>query len=140
MAKKKGNLYGKVIEYTRTENGTSIGRRPKFSSMNKNKKKSFKKYRGQGKWKDQTSILMVSLYLIKCHKILDHHKVEVLVETAECFLKEECFVVYLGLRESKILMFATNGDQDISEDNGTNNTKWWCLYFGSSYKRHDRPS
>ena len=49
MAKKKGNLYGKVIEYTRTENGTSIGRRPKTSSMNKNTRRSFKKYRGQGK-------------------------------------------------------------------------------------------
>ena len=43
------DLYGKVIEYTRTENGTSIGRRPKFSSMNKNKRRSYKKYRGQGK-------------------------------------------------------------------------------------------
>ena len=63
---------------------------------------------------------MVSSYLIKCHKILDHHKVEVLVVTAECFLKEECFAVYSGLRESKILMSATNGDQDILEDNGTN--------------------
>ena len=49
MAKKKGNLYGKVIEYTRTENGTSIGWRPKLSSMNKNKRRSFKKYRGQGR-------------------------------------------------------------------------------------------
>ena len=49
MAKKKGNLYGKVIEDTRTEHGTSIGRRPKTSSMNKNKRRSFKKYRGQGK-------------------------------------------------------------------------------------------
>jgi len=49
MAKKKGNIYGKVIEYTRTENGTSIGRRPKLSSMNKNKRRSFKKYRGQGR-------------------------------------------------------------------------------------------
>ena len=49
MAKKRGNLYGKVIEYTRTENGTSIGRRPKLSSMNKNKRRSIKKYRGQGR-------------------------------------------------------------------------------------------
>ena len=49
QAKKNGNIYGKVIEYTRTENGTSIGRRPKLSSMNKNKRRSFKKYRGQGK-------------------------------------------------------------------------------------------
>ena len=63
---------------------------------------------------------MVSLYLFKCHKILDHHQVEVAVGTAECFLKEECFVVYLELKESKTLMSATNGDQDISKDNGTN--------------------
>ena len=28
---------------------TSIGRRPKFSSMNKNKRRSYKKYRGKGK-------------------------------------------------------------------------------------------
>ena len=52
MAKKKGNLYGKVIEYTRTENGTSIGRRPNTSSMNKNRRRQLGKkpyYRGQGK-------------------------------------------------------------------------------------------
>ena len=51
MAKKKGNLYGKVIEYTRTENGSSIGRQPKTSSMNKHKRRMRGKhnYRGQGK-------------------------------------------------------------------------------------------
>ena len=51
MAKKKGNLYGKAVEYTHTENGTSIGRRPKTSSMNKHKRRmrGRKKYRGQGK-------------------------------------------------------------------------------------------
>tara|TARA_A100001201_G_C3981233_1_gene168649 strand:- start:410 stop:562 length:153 start_codon:yes stop_codon:yes gene_type:complete len=50
MSKKKGNLFGKVIEYTKTENGTSIGRRPKLSSMNKHKRRNKKlKYRGQGK-------------------------------------------------------------------------------------------
>ena len=133
MAKKKGNLYGKVIEYTRTENGTSIGRRPKFSSMNKNKKKSFKKYRGQGKWKDQTSILMVSLYLIKCHKILDHHKVEVHAVIVVCFHKETTSAVSTEPEESKILMSVTNGDQDILKDNGTYNTKWWRLYSCWSY-------
>ena len=36
------------------------------------------------------------------------------------FSEEECFAVYSGLRESKILMSATNGDQDILKDNGTN--------------------
>ena len=51
MAKKKGNLYGKVIEYTRAENGTSIGRKPKLSSMNKHKRRmrGKSKDRGQGK-------------------------------------------------------------------------------------------
>jgi len=49
MSKKKGNLYGAVVEYTKTEKGTSIGRKPITSTMNKHKRKSFKKYRGQGK-------------------------------------------------------------------------------------------
>ena len=46
---KKGNIFGKTVEYVKKFNGTSIGRRPKTSSMNKNKRKSFKKYRGQGR-------------------------------------------------------------------------------------------
>ena len=49
MAKKKGNLYGKIITYEKTIKGTSIGRRPITSTMNKNKRRQFKKYRGQGK-------------------------------------------------------------------------------------------
>ena len=50
MAKKKGNVYGAVVLYEKTYKGTSIGRRPITSTMNKNQRKSFKKYRGQGKW------------------------------------------------------------------------------------------
>ena len=133
MAKKKGNLYGKVIEYTRTENGTSIGRRRKFSSMNKNKLRSYKKYRGQGKWKDQTFILMVSLYPTKCHKILENLLVEEAVEIVECIhIEVVAFVVSTELEESKILTSATNGDQDILKDNGTYYYEWWCLYSCSS--------
>ena len=49
MAKKKGSLYGKIITYEKTIKGTSIGRRPITSTMNKNKRRSFKKYRGQGR-------------------------------------------------------------------------------------------
>ena len=45
---RKGNIFGKTVEYVKKFNGTSIGRRPKTSSMNKNNLKSFKKYRGQG--------------------------------------------------------------------------------------------
>ena len=117
MAKKKGNLYGKVIEYTRTENGTSIGRRPKTSSMNKNKRRSFKKYRGQGKWiRDQAFIQMESLFHIKCHKILDHHQVEVAVETADSILINMASAVFIEQEESKILMFVINGENDTSRD------------------------
>ena len=36
-------------KHVRIAKSTSIGRRPKMSSMNKNKKSSFKKYKGQGR-------------------------------------------------------------------------------------------
>lgn len=49
MAKKKGNIFGQTVVYEKKFNGTSLGRRPKFSSMNKSKKLSWKKYVGQGK-------------------------------------------------------------------------------------------
>jgi hypothetical protein len=49
MAKTKGNVYGAVIVYEKTMNGTSIGRRPKLSSMNKSRKRSYKKYSKQGR-------------------------------------------------------------------------------------------
>ena len=123
MAKKKGNLYGKVIEYTRTENGTSIGRRPKTSSMNKNKRRMRGKhnYRGQGKWiRDQAFIQMESLFHIKCHKILDHHQVEVAVGTADSILINMASAVFIEQKVLKILMFVINGDKDILKDNGIN--------------------
>ena len=46
MAKRKLNLEKQPHE--RIAKSTSLGRRPKSSSMNKHKKKSWKKYRGQG--------------------------------------------------------------------------------------------
>ena len=59
MAKKKGNVYGQVVVYEKTYKGTSIGRRPNTSTMNKNKRRSYKKYRGQGRWiNDLTFTLM----------------------------------------------------------------------------------
>jgi hypothetical protein len=45
MAKKKGNLFGATVEYTKTNKGTSIGRKPITSTMNKNKRRQ----RGKGK-------------------------------------------------------------------------------------------
>ena len=50
MAKKKGNVYGAVVLYEKKNNRTSIGRNPSKTKMNKHKRRSFKKYRGQGKW------------------------------------------------------------------------------------------
>ena len=42
-------LFKSVTIHEPTKKGTSIGRKPAFSTMNKNKRRSFKKYRGQGK-------------------------------------------------------------------------------------------
>ena len=61
---------------------------------------------------------MESLYLTRCHKILDKQKevreavvhvdfFQDVIRSAEC----------IGLKVSKILMFVTNGDQDILKDN-----------------------
>ena len=38
-----------VSTHETTKKGTSIGRKPTMSTMNKHKRRSFKKYRGQGK-------------------------------------------------------------------------------------------
>ena len=48
MAKRKGNLYGRV-EHEPVFRKTSIGRNPSKTKMNKHKRRSFKKYRGQGR-------------------------------------------------------------------------------------------
>jgi hypothetical protein len=66
---------------------------------------------------------MESLYLIKCHRIIDHQQVEVAVGHVDYLAKNLCSVVYLELKESEILMFVINGDQDILKDNGTYNFK-----------------
>ena len=49
MAKRKGNVFGQTVVYERTYKGTSLGRRPITSTMNKHKRKSWKKYKGQGR-------------------------------------------------------------------------------------------
>jgi len=49
MSRKKGNLYGATIVYEKKHKGTSIGRHPITSTMNKSKRRSYKKYIGQGR-------------------------------------------------------------------------------------------
>ena len=46
MAKAK---WGQKVHYEPTHKGTSLGRRPITSTMNKNKRKNWKKYRRQGR-------------------------------------------------------------------------------------------
>jgi len=47
----KRSSYGVVITYEKKYKGTSIGRNPKSKkTMNKSKRRTWKKYRGQGKW------------------------------------------------------------------------------------------
>ena len=48
MAKKARGLYAK-IPHDPTFHKTSIGRNPSKAKMNKSRRRSFKKYRGQGK-------------------------------------------------------------------------------------------
>jgi hypothetical protein len=60
---------------------------------------------------------MESLFHIKCHKILDHHKVEVVVEIVDFILINMVSVESGELKESKILMYATNGENDTLKDN-----------------------
>ena len=59
---------------------------------------------------------MESLFLIKCHKILDHHQVEVAVVIVDSIQGHIVFVVCIELKALKILTFAINGDQDILND------------------------
>ena len=60
---------------------------------------------------------MESLFHTKCHKILDHHKVEVVVEIADFFLIGMASADSIKQEQLKILMFVTSGDQDILKDN-----------------------
>jgi hypothetical protein len=46
MAKQK---FKDIVIHERIPKSTNIGRRPKKSSMNKHRKRSWKKYNGQGK-------------------------------------------------------------------------------------------
>ena len=59
---------------------------------------------------------MESLFHTKCHKILDPHKVEVVVVIVDSILTNMGFVEFGEQEELKILMYATNGDNDTSRD------------------------
>ena len=64
MAKKKGNVYGAVVLYEKKHKRTSIGGgRVKTSSMNKNKKRSYKKYNQQGLNYSNSELCLILLYV-----------------------------------------------------------------------------
>jgi hypothetical protein len=71
---------------------------------------------------------MVSLYLTKCHKILDHHKVEVVVGHADSTHRSTISAESIELKVSKILMFVISGEKDILKDNET-----YFYYIDVSY-------
>ena len=73
---------------------------------------------------------MVSLYLTKCHKILDHQQVEVAVVIVDSIQDLIISAVYIKQKVSKILMFVISGDQDILKDETYNDYLvvsyiWW---------------
>jgi uncharacterized Fe-S cluster-containing protein len=71
---------------------------------------------------------MVSLYLTKCHKILDHHKVEVVVVIVDSTHRSTISAESIELKVSKILMFVISGEKDILKDNET-----YFYYIDVSY-------
>ena len=70
---------------------------------------------------------MVSLYLTKCHRILDHQQVEVLAVHADSTQINMASAESIEQKVSKILMFVISGDQDILKDETYND------YFVISY-------
>jgi len=42
-------MYGTTMVHEKTIKGTSVGKKPITSTMNKHKRRSLKKYRGQGR-------------------------------------------------------------------------------------------
>jgi hypothetical protein len=66
---------------------------------------------------------MANLYHIKCHKILEHQRVEVAVVIVAYIQTNMDFVVCIELEVLKIPMFVTSGDKDILKDNGINNLR-----------------
>ena len=60
---------------------------------------------------------MESLFHIKCHKIIDQQQERVAVGTADFFQIGILSADSTKLEELKILMYATNGENDILKDN-----------------------
>ena len=121
MAKKKGNLYGKTVVYESKAKfkKTSISRRrPKFSSMNKSKKRSFKKYNRGGRWtRDQTFIQMEKWLILDYHKILENQRVEEAVVIVVNTVTKDHSAIFIRVLVSKMFMFVINGDKGFTKDN-----------------------
>ena len=101
MAKKKGNVYGAVVLYEKTHKGTSIGRRPNTSSMNKNKgKASLRKrmYEKAMKGNDKLLIWLSKNYLKMVDKVHTTSTTEPLPLIIEAKAEE---VKYLNGKEKR---------------------------------------
>jgi len=59
---------------------------------------------------------MENLFHIRCHKILDQQQERVVVVTVDSFQIGMASVDSIKLEQLKILMFVTNGENDISKD------------------------
>jgi len=60
---------------------------------------------------------MESLFHIRCHKIIDQQQERVAVVTVDSFQIDMASVDSIKQEQLKILMFVTNGENDISKDN-----------------------
>ena len=60
MSRKSKSIYGTKLKHETKSKGTSIGRNPITSTMNKSKRRMRKKkYRGQGRWQMSSNILYI---------------------------------------------------------------------------------
>jgi len=59
---------------------------------------------------------MESLFHIRCHRILDQQQERVAVGIADSFQTGILSADSIKLEQLKILMFVTNGENDISKD------------------------
>ena len=67
-------------------------------------------------WNDQAFIQMESLYLIKCHRIIDQQQERVAVVIVDSIQINMASAVFIEQKVLKILMFVINGENDTSRD------------------------
>ena len=81
---------------------------------------------------------MESLFLIKCHRIIDQQQERVAVVTVDSFQIDMASADSIKQEQLKIPMFVTSGENDTLKDNGINNINRWCISSNRGNQRNDK--